>query len=121
MDNKKILKTVQELKIAKKILEILEYKREKYGEEKTWVYRYEIGRALPNIKTRAIYSFLTKLEKKNIIENIPVIKKVKEEYGGKWGGDFKFTKEGENQIKQELKNIFTVNSVSSATNQQVLK
>lgn len=96
-----IIVTLQELKIVSKLHYILRYKREKFGSERSWVYPSELIAVLPDVKSRSIRSFLDKLEKMKIIENIPVIPSA----GTDWGGVFRFTKEGEKIVQDELDSL----------------
>jgi len=91
-----ILVTVIEAKMARKLLEKIETKRKSYGIEKAWLYRSEAIVELKGFKSSTIRSFLEKLEKKGVIENIPP---------SPWGGVFRFTINGEEKIRRELADL----------------
>ena len=95
-EDKPILTTIKEAKMAIGILTLLSQKREKFGEDKTWLYISETIRALKDFPAMTIRSFLEKLEENKVIEFIPP---------PEWGGVFRYTKSGEQRIKKELSEL----------------
>lgn len=95
-DEQRILVTVKEAKMAKKILQRMDEKRKLYRDA-AWLYQFE---AYKGFNPSAVRSFLEKLEKKSVIEFMVTVEDIDE-----WGGVFRFTKDGEERIRTELKEI----------------
>ena len=91
-----ILITVKEAKMAKKILQRMDEKRKLYGES-AWLYPIEAYRCF---NASAVRSFLEKLEKKGAIEFLATVGDIEQ-----WGGVFRFTKDGEERIRREIREI----------------
>ena len=94
-----VLKTIQEAKMAIKILAQLNQKREKLGKDYAWLYISEAMRELKGFKAMTIRSFIAKLQKRKVIEFIPP---------QDWGGAFRYTARGEQRIKEELAKLSVV-------------
>lgn len=91
-----IIVTVKEAKIAKRLLQRMDEKRKVYRES-AWLYLFEAYR---NFNASSVRSFLEKLERKGIIEFMGTVEEIQQ-----WGGVFRFTKNGEERIRNEIKEI----------------
>jgi chromosome condensin MukBEF MukE localization factor len=95
-NQEQIIITVKEAKIAKKLLQRMDEKRKIYRES-AWLYLFEAYR---NFNSSAVRSFLEKLERKGIIEFMGTVEEIQQ-----WGGVFRFTKNGEEKIREEIREI----------------
>ena len=94
-----ILKTVQEVKMAKMLLLAVNTQRTIYPPEKCWLLHVEAVNILREFDYNTVRSFLDKLRERTITEYMePIFKK-------DWSGVFRFTKEGEEKIKNELNSL----------------
>lgn len=95
-----ILKTIQEAKMAKKILQMIESRRKRYGPDCEWLYRSDVIRELKEFSPNSVRSFIDKVVGLKVMMILPF-----EDDSVEWGGNIKFTSLGEQRIRKELKDI----------------
>jgi hypothetical protein len=98
VSSESIITTIQQAKMAKRLLQKIDDKRRKLGPEFGWLYTNEALIILKDFSPNSIRSFIDRLSKLNLIQFLPY--GINEEKP--WGGLFRFTHEGEEAIKKEM-------------------
>jgi len=96
-----IVKTINELIVAMKILEIVKVMREVHHDE--YFKRNKLMRAIPKVKSEAIRSYLTTLRRNGVLKSLGDPEQTHEDQGV-----YRLTEEGEVKLKHKLKEIVKV-------------